>query len=91
MSGSDASDLQQLLRESGAQISMSKCDTSFSEDATATVNAAAGRQVGGAGISGVLLAGGVLNDAMLSSQTAGRWTGLRRSGILSAWTVYWYR
>ena len=40
-------------------------------EASATIDAAAGRRVGGAGISGLLLAGGVLNDAMLTTQTAG--------------------
>ena len=50
---------------------MARCDTSVSEEARATIDSAAERQVGGCGIGGILLAGGVLNDAMLPSQTAG--------------------
>ena len=64
--------LQELLSKLGsAQITMSKCDTASLDEAAAMVHAAAGQQAGSPGIAGVLLAGGVLNDAMLPSQTAG--------------------
>ena len=63
--------MQQLLI-SGPQVTLAKCDTSFTEDASACISAAAGRRLGSHGIAGVLLAGGVLNDAVISSQTAGR-------------------
>lgn len=70
--GSDGAGLQKLMGgECSAQITLAKCDTSFLEEARAALNAAAERQVGGCGLGGVLLAGGVLNDAMLPSQTAG--------------------
>ena len=68
----DAAGLQELLSElCSAQITMSRCDTASSEEAAAVVHAAGGQQAGSPGIAGVLLAGGVLNDAMLPSQTAG--------------------
>lgn len=63
--------MQPLLRDSSSLITLAKCDTSYSEDSAACLDAAANRRVGGAGIAGALMAGGVLSDAVLSSQTAG--------------------
>lgn len=50
---------------------MARCDAGLAEEAAAAVVAAAERRAGGAGIAGVLLAGGLLRDAMLPAQSAG--------------------
>lgn len=70
--GPEAANLQQLLKDSGSTVTLAKCDTSFLEDSAACLDAAAVRRVGGSGIAGLLMAGGVLSDAVLPSQTAGR-------------------
>ena len=68
--GQEATNLQPLLRDASVEVTLSKCDTSYAEDTASSVDAIAVRRVGGHGIAGILLAGGVLNDAVLASQTA---------------------
>ena len=63
--------MQQLLR-GAASVMLQRCDTAARSEADAAVAAAAGRHVGGGSVGGLLLAGGVLSDAMLPSQTAGQ-------------------
>lgn len=61
-----------MLGKYGGEVTMAKCDTSFIEDSRACIETAAVRRQGGHGIAGVLMAGGVLRDAVLRSQTPGQ-------------------
>ena len=70
--GSEGNGAIQSLLASAAQITMTKCDTAAAEDSAAMLTVAAGIRYGKSGIAGLLLAGGVLSDALLASQTAGR-------------------
>ena len=55
---------------SSAEVVCERCDTSSQEEAAALL-AQYSRRKGCKGIAGLLLAGGVLSDAVFSSQTAG--------------------
>lgn len=70
--GGDNSALEELMLSSSAMVTMSRCDTSCAEEADAGLEHAAGRWPGGHSLAGILLAGGVLEDAILSSQTSGQ-------------------
>ena len=68
----DPGDLLQAAAEgtSSAAVVCERCDTSSQEEAAALL-AAHGRRKGCKGIAGLLLSGGVLSDAVFSSQTPG--------------------